>query len=166
MVYSEKKGFMVENQGKLFSAGLTLIELLVTATILVLLTGGALAAYRSFNDRQILSAAAKETKNNLSMARNWAMTVKKVYCSQTAAGYEVDFSDDGSGYTIKEKCSDNSSSEVQSFSFPGGVTGDYMGSFTFKPLTGELESGSGVEINLSYKGRTQTVTVKASGLIE
>ncbi len=156
---------MVESQEKLFSAGLTLIELLVTATILILLTGGALAAYRSYNDRQVLLAAVKETKNNLAMARNWAMTVRKVYCSaQTAAGYEVDFT--SSGYKIKEKCSNGSSAEVKSFSFPGGVTGDYMGSFTFKPLTGELESGSGVEINLSYKGRTQTVTVKASGLIE
>ena len=155
---------MVKNQEKLFSAGLTLIELLVTATILVLLTGGALAAYRSFNDRQVLSAAAKETKNNLSMARNWAMTVKKVYCSQTAAGYEVDFSD--GSYEIKEKCSDGNNVVVKSFSFPEGVVSGYTESFTFKPLTGELESGSEVEINLSYKGKTQTVTVKASGLIE
>jgi len=154
---------MVKGQEKLFSAGLTLIELLVTATILILLTGGALAAYRSFNDRQVLLGAVKETKNNLAMARNWAMAVKKINCSQTAAGYEVDFSDDG--YTIREKCSDGSF-EVKSFSFPGGVASDYTESFVFKPLTGELESGSGVIINLSYKGRTEGITISSSGLIE
>jgi len=156
---------MVKSQEKLFSAGLTLIELLVTATIIALLTGGALATYRSFNDRQVLLAAVKETKNNLAMARNWAMTVKKVQCLQTAAGYEVVFSDDGGGYTIKEKCNDGSF-EVRSFSFPEGVVSSYTESFTFKPLTGELESGGGVTINLSYKGREEGITIGSNGLIE
>ena len=144
--------------------GFTLIELLVTSAIIMILVGGSLAAYNNFNDKQTLDAAAAELKNNLRMARGWAMVVKKAACTNTSGGYKVDFSGIYGDYGIREMCGSSEVGSWQNFSYPGGVSDNYNGSFIFKPLTGEV--GSEITITLTLKSRTKTVTIKENGEIE
>ena len=147
-----------------FKPGFTLIELLVTSAIIMILAGSGLAAYNNFNDKQTLDAATAELKNNLRMARSWAMVVKKTVCvGKTAAGYEVNFDVDH-GYQVREKCGDGSAGSWQNFSYPQGVSDIYNGSFIFKPLTGETGVDK-ITITLTLK-KDKDVVVKSNGEIE
>ena len=144
--------------------GFTLIELLVTSAIIMILAGSGLAAYNNFNDKQTLNAAAAELKNNLRMARSWAMVVKKS-CDDTADGYQVSFTDNS--YLIEEKCGGSLMGSPRVFSYPSGVTGSVPvpNSFIFRPLTGETGVDE-ITITLTLKSETKNVMIKKSGEIE
>lgn len=62
---------------KLYSAGFTLIELIVVVVIIITLTGLGIAGYNSFNQRQTLRQAAEEVKSNLRDAQNRALSGEK-----------------------------------------------------------------------------------------
>ena len=147
--------------------GFTLIELLVTSAIIMILAGSGLAAYNNFNDKQTLDAAAAELKNNLRMARSWAMTVKKVACTtDVSGGYKVNFDVSDGDYGIKEMCGSNEVGSWQNFSYPQGVSDDYNGNFIFKPLTGETGVDA-ITIALTLKLlEPKKVTIKTNGEIE
>jgi len=145
--------------------GFTLIELLVTSAIIMILAGAGLAAYNNFNDKQTLDAAAMELKNNLRLARSWAMTVKKVACTtNVSGGYKVNFDGSHGDYGIKEMCGSSEVGSWQKFFYPQGVSDNYNGSFIFKPLTGEV--GSDITITLTLKAKNKNVVIKSSGEIE
>jgi prepilin-type N-terminal cleavage/methylation domain-containing protein len=153
-----------------YQPAFTLIELLVTTSIILLLAGFGLASWQTFNQQQTLDAAAQDLKNNLRLARSWAMAVKKVACvGKITAGYEVDFNvdnDDVKGYRFREKCADGSGSAWQNFFYPAGVVDNYDGSFVFTPPTGAKYPPGDIEIILSLSGREKKVFIKASGVIE
>ncbi|MDD5466132.1 MAG: prepilin-type N-terminal cleavage/methylation domain-containing protein [Candidatus Omnitrophica bacterium] len=150
----------------------TLIELLVTTSIILLLAGFGLASWQTFNQQQTLDAAAQDLKNNLRLARSWAMAVKKVACAGTSGGYKVDFSGntgdigDNVDYGIREMCGDSEVGDWQNFSYPEGVADDYNGSFIFAPLTGDKDPPGDIEITLSLSGREKKVSIKTNGKIE
>ena len=141
--------------------GFTLIELLVTSAIIMILVGVGLAAYNNFNDKQTLDAAAAGLKNNLRMARSWAMVVKKS-CDGPADGYQIGFTTNN--YSVQEKCDGSFIGSPQTFSYLSGITGSVPSSFIFKPLTGE--TGANTTITLTLKSKTKTVTVRDNGEIE
>ena len=150
-----------------YKLGFTLIELLVTTSIVLLLAGFGLASWQTFNQQQTLDAAAQDLKNNLRLARSWAMVVKKTACadSKIAAGYEVDFNI-ANGYRFREKCADGSNGAWQNFFYPEGVVDNYNGSFVFVPLTGAKDPPGDIEIILSLSGREKKVSIKTNGEIE
>lgn len=71
--------------------GLTLIELLVTITIIGVLTGFGLASYNSFNKRQVVKGAALNFKNDLRQAQNKALAGEKDCLSGSLDGWYVAF---------------------------------------------------------------------------
>jgi len=151
-----------------YQPAFTLIELLVTTSIIMLIAGFGLASWQTFNQQQALDAAAQDLKNNLRLARSWAMAVKKVACVGTkiAAGYEVNFNV-ANGYRFREKCADGSNGIWQNFYYPAGVADNYNGSFIFAPLTGATNLSADVTtITLSLGSRTKTVTIRKNGEIE
>ena len=150
-----------------YQPAFTLIELLVTTSIIMLIAGFGLASWQTFNQQQALDAAAQDLKNNLRLARSWAMAVKKVACVGTkiAAGYEVNFNV-ANGYRFREKCADGSNGAWQNFFYPAGVADNYNGSFVFAPLTGAKAPPGDIEIILSLSGREKKVSIKTNGEIE
>jgi len=73
--------------------GFSLIEIIVTLTLMLLLFGGAIANYTRYTDVQKLKQAALTLKNNLRMAQNKAQVGEKppgIACTQLV-GYEVSF---------------------------------------------------------------------------
>ena len=152
-----------------YKPAFTLIELLVTTSIIMLIAGFGLASWRTFNQQQTLDAAAQDLKNNLRLARSWAMTVKKVDCVGTSGGYKVDFSGDtgdNADYGIKEMCGDSEVGNWQNFSYPEDVADDYDGSFVFAPLKGTKNPPGDIEITLRLSGREKKVYIKTNGEIE
>ena len=150
-----------------YQPAFTLIELLVTTSIILLLAGFGLASWQTFNQQQTLDAAAQDLKNNLRLARSWAMAVKKS-CDGPAGGYQVSFASDR--YFIQEKCGGSLVGSPQTYFYPSGVSGfvPNPSSFIFAPLTGTTNlSVEEVTISLNLGSRPpKTVTIRKNGEIE
>jgi len=149
-----------------YKPAFTLIELLVTTSIIMLIAGFGLASWQTFSQQQALDAAAQDLKNNLRLARSWAMVVRKTACVGTSGGYKVDFSGDHGDYGVREMCGDSEVGNWQNFFYPEGVTDNYNDSFVFAPLTGAKAPSGDIEIILSLSGREKKVFVKTNGEIE
>jgi len=150
-----------------YQPAFTLIELLVTTSIIMLIAGFGLASWQTFDQQQTLDAAAQDLKNNLHLARSWAMVVKKVACVGTSGGYKVDFSGNHGDYGIIEMCGDSEVGNWQNFSYPEGVADDYNDSFIFAPLTGKTNLSADKTIILNLGSRPpKTVTIRKNGEIE
>lgn len=143
--------------------GLTLIEILVTSTIIMTISGLGLAAYNDFNNRQILNATADELKNNLRQARGWAMAGRKPSeCIGNLSGYQVSFLPDFHQYQVKAFCPNEVS--VHTFSYSDKVTiNPDLSSFLFQALTGE--TGQTIIINLLLGSRTRQLNININGEI-
>ncbi len=151
------------------TAGLTLIEILVTSAIIMTVSGLGLAAYINFNNRQVLNATTDELKNNLRQARGWAMAGRKFgYCDEDdrLANYQISFSPDDYEYEIALTCLESldNSISINSFSYDGKVTiNSDQSPVVFSPLTGE--TGQTITIDLSLGSRTRQLNINTNGEI-
>lgn len=145
-------------------AGFTLIELIVVAGIISLLTGIGVASYNSFNENQRVEQAAKQLVSNLRLAQsNTVSGLKAEGCGeQTLIGWEANLGTN----KYYGKCG--------SLTFPSSpkslVEGDFNLSPTstilFKPLIGDTNLPSDLEITLSSGGISRTVNVSVGGEIK
>jgi len=147
------------------SFGFTLIEILVSAVVIVMLTGGGLAAYLDFNNRQILDTATDELRNNLRQARGWAMAGRKMAgCNGSLIGYQFRFLS-GNQYQIQLNCTSSGNTTIRTFSYDDKVTiNSGQSSFIFYALTGETRIPA-FTIVLSLGSRSRTLTVNTNGEI-
>ncbi|MBP9700232.1 prepilin-type N-terminal cleavage/methylation domain-containing protein [Candidatus Woesebacteria bacterium] len=86
------------------SLGFTLIELIVSVTIMGLVMGGGIAGYRNFNERQQLITTGKEVLVALRKTQTDAVAgVKSTNCANRTLVSNT-FSFSGSAYNIVETC--------------------------------------------------------------
>ncbi len=103
--------------------GFTLIELIVTITIVLLLSGGAIVQYNAFTDNQRLKQAALTLKSNFRFAQSKAASGTKPAsgCSELV-GWDVRFSSSTS-YEIQAQCTPQGSvGEITVATLPAGIT--------------------------------------------
>jgi len=142
------------------TAGLTLVEILVTSAIIMTIAGFSLAAYSDFNNRQILNSTTDELKNNLRQARGWAMAGRKTAgCIGDLLGYRFSFIG-ADQYSVEVVCDDTI--VVNNFSYDDKVSIDpEQDSFTFQALTGE--TGHQFEIRLVLGARSRSLNINSNG---
>ncbi len=105
-------------------SGFTLIELMVSVTLLLLLSGLLVAGYNNYNSAQVVVQTAATLKNNLRAVRTSATSgVKPEGCSELL-GYEVDFPN-AVAYTSGARCLSGGATAivgtVTSYTLPVGV---------------------------------------------
>lgn len=103
--------------------GFTLIELLVATALIMLLTGGTVASFGTYNENQKLSQTAQTLKNNLRLAQGKASSgLKPSGCSAALDGYAVTFTNNSS-YAIQARCNDGTlAGDITIVTLPVGVT--------------------------------------------
>ena len=144
--------------------GFTLIEFLITITIIMLISGFFIANYNGYNSAQTVRQAAADLIANLESARTSASAGVKPGGCDTLVGYTVTFSDDLKTYTSRPTCRNNVPAPFTSHTLPSDVTfSTRPGSILFYPLN----QGSSVAeiITVSGAGGTQRVSVSTSGVI-
>ncbi len=164
MIVHEKKitGFTIKT--KTCVRGFTIIELLITISILGLLLAIGLVYYQDFNRRQIVVQGANDLKNNLRLAQSKALAGEKEGCVGTFKGYQVDFF--LSEYVISALC-DGVKVEYKRYPLKGLVLAGGPSYLVFKPLAQGVENplGGKAEITLSSSNHSSKVIVDEGGEI-
>ncbi|GEM_PF-5529324 len=159
-----------------YSKGFTLIEMTVTVGVLIILTSIGMAAYNNFLKRQAVDQAAKELISNLKKAQNYAVIGKKSYgsgsCTVQLYGWEANLSTK----TYYGRCCTNppdctSVSNFPSSGQPSLIAPDFTLSspsstiILFKPLSGEPDLTTTLEISISKDGVQKTILLTPAGAI-
>lgn len=143
--------------------GFTMIELIITVSISMLLIGGIVVNYNSFNDTQVLKQAGLTLKNNLRLAQVKATSAEKPEsgCTQLV-GYTLTFS--ASSYTTQAQCTEGLVGAAVTVVLPSGVTfSPIPTSVTFAALTQTLLSGTPVDVTLQARSKSYLIRVSTNG---
>lgn len=87
-----------------YRKGFTLIELVVSVAIMGILVGGGIAAYRTFNTKQLVINAGKEYVQLLRVAQKKAKSGEKPAGCTTLSGYRVSVLANGSRVSTYVLC--------------------------------------------------------------
>lgn len=142
--------------------GFTLIEMIISITIMMLLLGVTIVGYTSYNDKQKVKQAASALKSDLRMAHTNATSGKKpLSCAsqETFVGYEIVFM--SSSYSMTPRCSDSGliNSEKNTITLPLGVLFNPIpSSFTYYSFTRGVSTPPG-EIVLTDGTYSVTLSV-------
>lgn len=145
--------------------GFTLIELIISIAIIMLLVGGVVASYNSFNTTQLLTQTGLSLKNNLQLMRVKATAVEKPTsgCTQFL-GYRITFA--ASSYSMQPLCTEGLVGVAQTINLPQGVSFSPVPSVvTFAALSGGLTGGATVNLTLIAQSSSYLVQVSSNGTI-
>jgi prepilin-type N-terminal cleavage/methylation domain-containing protein len=159
--------------------GFTLIEILITLTIIGGLFSFGYANLRNFSQRQATTNAAREVEAAIRLARQYALSGDKpTECANSALdGYKVVFNETADTYSILAVCSTTGGTQDYSVGrddvkLSSGVDITLPGttnSFIYKTIsdgTNIVESGSFVvNVAATSTGSSANITVAASGEI-
>ena len=152
-----------------YNYGFTLIEIMVSVTILISLTGFLVAGYSRFNSSQTVTQAALTLKTNLRAVRTAAASGVKPAGCDTLVGYIVKFVNSSPAtYTAQAVCAVGEIDETTTYTLPAGISISVApaGSITFYALN----QGTAEEKILTLTGgstdKTVQIKVSASGSVE
>ncbi|MCX6792390.1 MAG: type II secretion system protein [Candidatus Gottesmanbacteria bacterium] len=144
--------------------GFTLIEIIVSITLLLLLSGFFIAGYNRFNDTQKVQQAASTLVRNLQAVRTKAASGNKPAGCDTLVGYTVTFTADT--YTSRALCRVGAVGEINTYTLPTDVTISAVPStITFYAL--DRGASANQTITITDVGNTKTVNVSVftSGVV-
>ena len=148
--------------------GFTIIELLITISIMGLLLTLGLVYYQDFNRRQILNQAAKNLSSNLRLAQSRALSGEKPqdWCNaedETLVGYKLEFSSE-TEYQLLAVCSSSEFQITKFVKLPNSIVGPNGTGVLFKVLA----RGAEAETNFLLQGfgQEKKVVVELSGNIK
>lgn len=145
--------------------GFSLIELLIVSMIMVMLAGGGIASFITFNAKQQLLTTAKELKLYLRSAQSLVRTGETPTGCTTLNGYQVSSQDSGGvkEITLSAVC-ESGTYERQNFFFPESVTLSSDFSIIFLGLHGGVTGATSLEL-VSDSGDTYGFAVTQGGEI-
>ncbi len=151
--------------------GFTLLEVLVAATIISLLSGVSLVGYNRFQERQQLVAAKEQLRNDLRQVQQKALSGEKPagWCAgsgKTLSSWRLQFVAP-TAYEIKSICSDGSSATDKTVILSGNAVksggGDQV---DFVPLTGAAaDTAFNLQTTTASGIWKATVNITSAGLI-
>lgn len=160
--------------------GFSLIELLVSISVVAILSGIGLAAFSTFSRRQIVASATRQLLSDLRLAQSKADSNEKTVDCEDAdpdedllLGYKVEVNSTDKQYQISPVCTSTPPpAPIKTVSFSPVITVGIVSNpltITFRTMRQGVESvgfaNSKVAISLSAYGVTRTVTVSQSGEI-
>lgn len=148
-----------------FTKGFTLIELLVVITIGIMIMGGGIAAYITFNDRQNLQNGAKLLQTYLRSAQTKARAGEKPAACDRLTGYRVVLTNPaGTGSVALSAVCANGVYAHSTYALPAGVSvSGVPKTITFANLYGGVTGAGPVVLNAN--GHTVTFSVTDGGEI-
>lgn len=144
-------------------AGFTLLEIIVSVSISLLLTGLVVANYNTYNNNQVLKQAALTVKNDFRFIQSNALTGGKPAsgCSQLD-GWIVSFA--ASSYTYRPYCSGAPAGTSVTVPLPTGITfSPVPASIVFRVLSRGTNLSGTTNITLAGFAKTYRLAVSTAG---
>lgn len=151
--------------------GFTLIEILVTLTIMGLLFGFGFAGFRDFSRRQAVASAGRMVIGDLRLAQQKSLSGEKPSgCTGSLLRYDFNRVAGGLSYQIIAVCSGGNN--TVNINLPSGIS---ISSFTPNPISFKILGrgtnvpvGTDAAISLTQTGtvNTMTITVNSGGEIK
>lgn len=133
--------------------GFSLIELMVTVTIILIVMGGGIAGYLVFNEKQTVLESANILKAHLHKAQSQAKTGNLGSCA-ALSGYRVTVAGTPEVITIQERCIGGGVGTSETTTLPTGVTVTAV-DVTYKVLHGGVV-GAESSLNIDVAGSNRT----------
>lgn len=149
--------------------GYTLVEILVATVLMLTIVGGAIAAYRGYDERQKLVNAGRELANVLRDIQQKArIGDKPTQCPSNLESWLIEFTVDASNnyfYSIEASCGgEDIAKRNYQLSQAYGVMFDSMpGQISFEVLTGKPDNN--YTLDLTKDARTYRIEVSSGGAI-
>jgi type II secretory pathway pseudopilin PulG len=145
--------------------GFTVIELVVSISISLLVAGGIIANYNTYNTNQLLKQTALTLKNNLRLLESKAAAGEKptTVCT-TLEGWMITFSTNS--YTYKAKCNIEAVTDETIISLPTGVSFETLplpNPIIFNVLARGTNLDSTISITLSGFGKQYSLQLSPGG---
>ena len=151
------------------TGGFTLIELIVTISIIMVITGGVVANLTKYNDNQRLEQIGLTLQEDLHTAQGKALSGQKPSGSPCAGflGYRVTFL--AGSYAIVPECLEGNDypDDSKIVTLPAGMTftEPLCPSFRFLPLVQGTDLPTSTDVVLTSGTATYTITIYRSGVI-
>jgi type II secretory pathway pseudopilin PulG len=144
-------------------AGFTIIELLIAISVMLLLVGGGMAAFVTFNDKQVILGEARRLQGMLRSAQTKARNGAKPATCTRLDGYRV-FLDVGS-QTVREYAVCAGVNVISSsYNLPTGIGVESQLNVVFLVLHGGVVNPSTVTVT-STSGKEYTFEITQGGEI-
>ena len=146
--------------------GFTLIELIVVVGIIVMLSGGSLAAFVTFNQRQSLDDDAATFATELAKAQNMSTAIYYPAGCSNITAYQVSFSKDDNRTQIAAICKEGTINyDPQPNVILKNSTFQNAGPVTFMAGSG-VSTDQNIVLVSDKNGSTKTVHINSVGTIE
>lgn len=149
-----------------FSTGFTLLELLITISIITILFTIGIASYQNFNRTQIVNQTVKELKENLRLVQSKALSGEKTSAcgTNTLVGWQINFTDSNT-YKIQVLCP--TASDVKTIDLSGDLVKTAgPDSILFRILARGVNGPGTITIGGFGSTKTASVTVSSTGEIK
>lgn len=149
-----------------YKKGFTLIELVISVAIMGMLVAGGIAAYRTFNTRQLVMSAGKEYVQLLRVAQKKAKSGEKPAGCTTLAGYRVSVVANGSRASTYALCDGGSVSILDNEKdFPSEVIFSQNATLDFQVLFGGVVGYGTVTITNVTASSSYEIQITSEGSI-
>lgn len=145
-------------------SGFTLLELLISVTIMMLLVGMGVASFITFNERQQLVGAAKELQEFFRSAQTRSRTGDIPAGCGAFSGYNIQMAIDNPSVQMYAVCSTGNVLRSEK-TLTGGVRPTVAINMTFLNLKGGVTNASSVVLRLPSGSLTYSFKVTAGGEI-
>jgi prepilin-type N-terminal cleavage/methylation domain-containing protein len=145
-------------------SGFTLIEIIVSVTLLLLLSGLFIANYTEFRNSQTVKQSASDLISNLQAVRTMASAGVKPSGCDTLVGYAVEFTADA--YTASAVCQDGDEYPPVTYTLPANVTfSPIPDAITFYALNRGASADQTITITRAGTTMKMKVSVFTSGVV-
>lgn len=145
--------------------GFTLIEILVTISIIGILSSVGLASYINFNRQQLVLQSARKIMEDMRLAQSLASNNQKPDGCGTLSGYTLSvYGINNTNYSIKAVCSPVLEVDVvKEDSIPANLVVTGFSSVEFKVLRQPVKTTGGNSLTITGFGKSKTISVGAGG---
>jgi len=170
---------------KRLQKGFTIIELLVSISVIAIISGIGFASFTQFNRKQQVTNTVMMILSDLRLAQSKAQSseippdtptppCETPFCATIChgnplVGYKVEFAADNLSYSIKAVCPPNTPSPIKTVTLPGGIVRvSGFSSVTFKPLQAGIQfvGVNKLVISATYDASlTKTINISSGGEI-
>ena len=145
----------------------TLIELLITTSIILIFGGLSLASYNQFNEEQKLKNEARKFVDALELAKKKAITGDiGSYTCDNFFGTRVTIS--SSSYTVKLCCQancNNSTPTLPPYGFASNIQSLSTGSITFSHLEAKISGITSFTLINTTINKCLTISISSAGVV-